>query len=166
MNINKEELDRAIKEVQTGEFTKRLSLYTRTTTIPIRYADITTPLFSMAGAATGLIEEQMEKDYPELYQRAVGVFGETRPSRSTQIIKDMDINNLDPHMLAQAKKEAEHQSGKILAIYNERIAVIIRYFMLTTPRYSISKELTGLLKKRISKIHPEIWDKFEGNNEN
>lgn len=164
MNINKEELDRAIKEVQTGEFTKRLSLYTSKATIPIRYIDmtiVTVPVFSMAGAGAGLIEEQMEKEYPELYRRAIEVFGEKPPSKHTQAVKDIDINNLDPYMLIQTKAEAEHQSGKTLAIYNERIAVIIRYFMLTTPRYSISKELGRLLEKKITTIHPEIWDKFE-----
>ena len=161
LNINKEELGRAIGEVQTGKFTKRLTLYANKATIPIRYVDIITPLFSMAGAATGLIEEQMAKDYPELYQYATVGFGETHPSKHAQAVKDMDISSLDPHTVTQAKAEAEHQSGKTLAIYNERIAAIIRYFMLTTPRYSISKELGGLLEKRISNIHPEIWDKFE-----
>lgn len=161
MEINKEYLNRAIEDVRNGRFTKRLTLYAPSTTIPIRYADITTPQFSMAGAAAGLIEEQMEGDYPELYESTIKAFGKPHPSRSTHTIKKMDISNIDPHMAAQAKKEVERQSGKILAIYNERVATIIRYFMLTTPRYSISKELATLLEKRMSNIHPDIWDKFE-----
>ena len=160
LNIMKEKSDRAIDEVQTGEFTKRLTLYASKATIPIRYVDIITPLFSMAGAATGLIEEQMEKDYPELYQRVIEGFGKPDFSKHAQTVKDIDMNNLNPHMVTKAKAEVKHQSGKTLAIYNERIAAIIRYFMLTTPRYSISKELGGLLEKRINTIHPEIWDKF------
>ena len=114
----------------------------------------------MARAAAGLIEEQMAKDYSELYQYVVVSFGETHPSKSTQTVKDMDINNLDPHIIMKAKKEVENPSGKILAIYNKRVAAIVRYFMLTVPRYSISKELGGLLEKRITAIHPEIWDTF------
>ena len=159
--INQEALHRAIEEVRTGKFTKRLTAYSSKATYPIRYVDITTPMFSMAGAAAGLIEEQLKIDYPELYQHVVKDFGELCPSRSTKTVKEMDINSLNPNMLEQAKAEAAHTSGKTLAVYNERIATIIRYFMLTTPRYTISKELAGLLEKRITTIHPMIWAKFE-----
>ena len=158
--INQEALHQAIEDVRDGRFTKRLTLYASKATIPIRYADITSPQFSMAGAAAGLIEEQMEVDYPELYEGTTKEFKKPHHSRSTHTIKKMDTSNIDPYMMKQAKKEAKSQSGKILAIYNERVATIIRYFMLTTPRYSISKELATLLEKRISNIHPGIWDKF------
>ena len=130
LNINKEKLGQAIREVQTGHFTKRLTLSTSKAATLIRYTSMATPLFIMARAAAGLIEEQMVKDYPELYQYMVVAFGETHPSKSTQTVKDIDINNLDPHTMIKVKKEVEHQSGKILAIYNERIAAIVRYFML------------------------------------
>ena len=160
MDINKKELNRAIEEVQTGKFIIRLTAYASKATAPIRYLSIITPQFTMAGAATGLIEEQIEKDYPELYQRAIEVFGKPHPSKSTKTIKDMDITNLDPHTVTKAKAEAANHSGKTLAIYNERVAVIVRYFKLTTPRYSISKELAALLEKRITSIHPGIWDAF------
>lgn len=159
-NINQEALHQAIEEVRTGKFTKRLTAYSSKATYPIRYVDITTPMFSMAGAAAGLIEEQLKIDYPELYQHVVKDFGELCPSRSTKTVKEMDINSLNPNMLEQAKTEAAHTSGKTLAVYNERIATIIRYFMLTSPRYTISKELAGLLEKRITTIHPMIWAKF------
>ena len=68
--------------------------------------------------------------------------------------------NLNLQIAAMAKTEAATPSGKTLAIWNERIAVVIRYFMLTTPRYSMSKELAALLEKRITSIHPGIWDAF------
>ena len=69
LNIKKEELSRAISEVQTGEFTKRLTLYTSKAATPIRYAGMTTPQFSMAAASAGLIEEQMEADLTSSIQK-------------------------------------------------------------------------------------------------
>ena len=164
MDINKKELDRAIEEVQTNEFAERRTLYSDKAPIPIRYASITIisiPAFSMAAAAAELIEEQMLKDYSELYQHVIDVFGLPEKSIHTQAFKNIDVNNINKIKAEQAKEEVNTQSGKIIAIYNERIAAIIRYHMLTTPRYSISKELAALLEKRITNIHPGIWAAFD-----
>jgi hypothetical protein len=139
--------------------------------IILRYFEMTIPRFSRSGAASELLEEKIAIKYPEIWREiSKAMPGRKRKDRIDELIfKETEKVSywperfqLDKKVLKEAIHEADMiSSGENITIFNPRIAALLRYLSMTTPKFSMSENIASLLKESLKERYPELWEETE-----
>jgi hypothetical protein len=158
--INSEKVDELLSSLETSEKDKKLTIYSRPAATILRYLDLTQAQFSRAGAAAEIMEKEVQKEYKDLWNlfKDKGVLTTVKLERSYW---PLDIKEADEKIWAQALEETNTRKGRLITIYHPRMAVVLRYLDLTTPRFSLSDEAGRLLENAMKKKVPGLWGRAE-----
>jgi len=71
------------------------------------------------------------------------------------------LENVNLTILRQARSEATGKGNPVVGVWSARAKTLLRYLVLTKPRFKESKEAAGLLEDGLRKKYPQIWEAIE-----
>jgi len=102
----------------------------------------------------------VKKDRPRLGRGVENLFQEPSPKKPVEVAATK-LEDVNLTILRQARSEATAKGSPVVGVWSVRAKTLLRYLVMTKPRFKESKEAAGLLEDGLRKKYPQIWAAIE-----
>jgi len=154
MIINTHALKKAVSVTEQVDGGKKVTVYSKAALRALKYFELTIPSFSKGVVAALILEDEIRKHYPFEWAE----IEQAVPEKNTMGDHEIpEITLINQTVLMQADEETATRDGRLVTVYDPRVATMLRYLAYTRPRFTRSKGAAELLELGLQNRFPNLF---------
>lgn len=154
MKLNTRIMKGSIDKTEHVDGGKKVTLYSEAALKALKYFELTIPKFSKGIASAEILTDEIKLIYPVEWAAVESKVSE-RAGAGKNIFPD--LGRVNAQALIEAEEETRTRDGRLVTVYDPRVATIMRYLSATVPRFVVSKEAATLLESGLKKRYPNLF---------